>query len=468
MLKRYSALFSFFRRLTDILVIVGIWVAIYYVRYNSGLFSTAKGIAPIKYHLMLTLPVVSFCYLACLWSGLYKSVRIQSLLGQIANLLKATLLGGLLVLAFLYYVRDAPYSRKLLALFVVMLFLGLCLSHLAATTILRYLRKRGYNMRSYVVIGAGKIGQQVVQEIERSVWLGLKCLFFVDDRPNRIGRRINGIPVYGPFDHIPELFTNHVVDEVYLALSGSQAGSAYKYLEQLQMSGITVRIVPDWGKLITVSKATTFSVGSQLLFSAGDSPLTGTNILIKEIFDRTIALVMLTALAMPMVIIALLVKIFSKGPVFYKQIRIGVDQHKFKMIKFRTMRNDAEKDNQVGWSVKSDSRRTKIGTWLRKASLDELPQLINVLKGDMSLVGPRPERPYYVKEFSENYKNYMLRHKVKSGITGWAQINGYRGDTSLRKRLPFDFYSIRNWSIWFDIRILLMTPLHVLTGKNAY
>jgi exopolysaccharide biosynthesis polyprenyl glycosylphosphotransferase len=169
-----------------------------------------------------------------------------------------------------------------------------------------------------------------------------------------------------------------------------------------------------------------------------------------------------------MVIIGLLIKLTSKGPVFYKQIRVGMDQKEFEMLKFRTMRVDAEKEDGPQWAKPDDPRRTAIGAWLRRGSLDELPQLINVIKGEMSLVGPRPERPCFVQQFSEEYKKYMLRHKLKAGMTGWAQVNGFRGDTSLKKRLQYDLYYIKNWSFWLDLRVLLLTPLRIIKSRNAY
>ena len=169
-----------------------------------------------------------------------------------------------------------------------------------------------------------------------------------------------------------------------------------------------------------------------------------------------------------MILIAVLIKITSKGPVFYKQCRIGMNQKEFQIFKFRTMAVDAEEENAPRWTMCNDSRCTPIGAWLRRASLDELPQLINVVRGQMSLVGPRPERPSFAKQFSEGYRKYMLRHKVKAGMTGWAQVHGLRGDTSLRKRLLYDLYYIRNWSLWLDLWILLLTPWHIVKGENAY
>ncbi len=467
MLKRYAAFFSLLRSIIDIIIIVVIWVAVYFVRFYLGIFTTTKGIPSFRAHLSLAVPIICICYLGCLWSGLYKSKRVRGMFKQFGDLLKASLLSGLLVLAFLYYLHDVPYSRKLLVLFIVMLFVGLSFSHLLAMASLGFLRKKGYNLRYYAVVGAGKKGQLLVRDIEQMGWLGLKCRFFVDNNPSRIGAELLGVPIYGPVEKLTELVKAKQIDEVYLALSGSEAQQVYPILESLQRTGITIRIVPDWGNLISITDAMAVPIGSQLLFSAADSPLSGYNIILKEIFDRLAGLVLLLAFAIPMAIIAVLIKLTSKGPVLYKQTRVGMDQKEFTMLKFCTMTVDAEKDGPQ-WAKPDDPRRTPIGAWLRSKNLDELPQFINVIKGQMSLVGPRPERPHFVKQFSEEYKKYMLRHKLKAGMTGWAQVNGFRGNTSLKKRLQYDLYYIRNWSFGLDLRILLLTPWHTIKSKNAY
>lgn len=468
MLKRYAAFFSLIRSIIDVMITIAVWIAVYYVRFNLGILAVTKGVIDFGKHLRLGLPIVCICYLGFLWSGLYRSKRVQGIFRQVADLLKATILSGLLVLAFLYYVQDVPYSRKLLVLFIVMLFVGLSISHLLAIIVLRILRKRGYNLRYYAVIGAGKKGQLLVRDTEQMKWLGLKCKFFVDNDPNRIGNSLLGVSIYGPIEKLTELVKTNDVDEVYLTLSGNEAQEAYPILESLQAAGKTIRIIPDWGNLLSISDGVAEPIGSQLLFSAADSPLSGYNIILKEIFDRIAGAILLIIFAIPAVIIVVLIKLTSRGPVFYKQIRVGMDQKEFKMLKFRTMAADAEQKDGPQWARPNDPRRTRIGTLLRRTSLDEVPQLINVIKGEMSLVGPRPERPHFVKQFSEEYKKYMLRHKLKAGMTGWAQIHGFRGDTSLKKRLQYDLYYIRNWSFWLDLWILVQTPWQIIKGRNAY
>ena len=467
MLKRHATFFVFLRFILDILIIIGTWAGVYFLRFRAGLFDSPRGIPEFAQHLFLTFPVLAGSFTACVWTGLYKTKRLQSLFAQISDIFRACILSGLFVLAFLYYLQNEPYSRKLLILFVPMLFCGLAGSHIATMAILRALRKNGYNLRHCAIIGAGKHGQQLQGDLDRIRWMGIKCDYFIDNNAARIGRSLCNIPVLGPVSETMKFVEMYPVDEVYLALSGDAVTTAYPVLEKLQQRGITVRIIPDWGNL-TPTHTTIVQVGSQLLFCASDSPLSGYKIILKELFDKAVSVILLALFAVPMFIISLLVKITSEGAVFYKQKRLGMDQKEFLMYKFRTMCIGAETAAGPQWAKPDDSRRTPIGAFLRKTSLDELPQLFNVIKGDMSLVGPRPERPCFAHEFCGELKDYMLRHKVKAGMTGWAQIHGFRGDSSLRKRLQYDLFYVRNWSFGLDLRILLLTPWCILKGKNAY
>jgi exopolysaccharide biosynthesis polyprenyl glycosylphosphotransferase len=466
MLKRYANSLVFLQSLMDAFIVAVLWTGVYFVRFKTGLFDISKGLPDFHNHVVMAIPIAFFTLAACIWTGLYQAKRLQNLLFQVNDILKATLIAGFLILTFLYYGRENLYSRKLLLMFAAMMFLGLTCSHLGTIIVLRMFRKRGYNLRHCAIIGCGRRGQHLLRELERIRWTGINCAYFVDVAGSRRDHLIHGVPVAGGLDRLVEIVSREPVDELYLTLSGDDALAAYPVLEKCQSMGITIRIIPDWGNLAS-THATVTPIGSQLLFCAADSPLEGYWMVLKEIFDRAVALSLLLLLALPMLLIAAVIKLTSRGPVFYRQVRVGMDQRQFEIYKFRTMRIDAEQEGPR-WASAGDARRTVIGSWLRKSSLDELPQLINVLRGDMSLVGPRPERPMFVNQFSQEYKNYMLRHSVKSGITGYAQIRGFRGNTSLRKRLQYDLFYVRNWSFLFDLWILLKTPWQMIRGKNAY
>lgn len=467
MLKAHSTLFLCLRIVLDLIAATISWVAVYWLRFCTNLFPVEKGIPSFEAHLKFIAPVICLCYFASLSCGLYKPRRMANNLTSSIDILKASTISGLLVMAFFYYVQSgSPYSRLLVIYFALVQCLLTLITHLTMMKLLRIFRSKGYNLRHYVVIGSGTKAQQLINDFDQMRWTGMKCAYLIDNDPNLIGKSINNIPIKGPLEKLPELILDDPVDEVYLAATGNTAQRAYPVLEKLQLKGHRIRIIPDWGKLISLSKPETVKIGSQILFSTEDSPLSGHKILLKRIFDITASLLLLTVLSVPMLIIAIIIKATSKGPVFYKQKRIGIDNKPFDILKFRSMRIQLE--TKPGWTIEDDPRRTAIGSFLRATSLDELPQLFNVLKGEMSLVGPRPEQEYYVKEFSEEFRRYMLRHKVKTGMTGWAQINGLRGNTSIRKRLAYDLYYVKNWSFILDITILLRTPLEVLKGKNAY
>ncbi len=326
MLKRYAVSVSLLRSICDVCIIAWIWLCVFYVRFYSGIFDTAKGIPDFERHLLLTLPIILICYLSCLFLGLYKPKRTQSMFLQLLDIFKASIFSGLFMLTFFYYLQDVPYSRKLLTLFVIMLFAGLIFSHIFTMLVLRRLRAKGYNLRYYAIIGVSQKAQQLVRDIEQMGWLGLKCVCFVDNNPDLIGTKLRGIPVYGSTEELTKLVEAEKIDEVYLALSGEEAQKTYPVLKNLQSTGTTIRIIPDWGNLTSISDATAVNIGSQLLFSAADSPLDGANIILKEIFDRLIALILLIIFMPPMTLIAALIKLTSKGPVFYKQLRVGMDQ----------------------------------------------------------------------------------------------------------------------------------------------
>ncbi|UCG57564.1 MAG: undecaprenyl-phosphate glucose phosphotransferase [Phycisphaerales bacterium] len=467
MLRRYALLFSVLQSAFDVLLVIAAWVLTYFIRFHSGLFSSPKGISPFGGHIYLTLLIAFLCYLGCSWAGLYRSRRLQTFSGQVARVFKACVISAVLISTALYYLYDAPYSRKLLAMFFVLLFASLVLSRVAAMAALRVLRHKGYNLRYYAVIGAGKKGQQLVRDLEHSAWTGMKCRFFVDNNPARIGRTLSDVPVYGPIEKTTTFAGDNALDEIYLSLTGSEAQSAYPVLRELQNKGVTVRVIPEWGSLLSMGQTTTVTVGSQILFSAAEPPLGAANTLLKHVFDRAMAMVLLLILAIPVCVIAVLIKLSSKGHVFYRQTRVGISNKEFEIIKFRTMKAESQEQTGSPQFAPDEARYTRIGAWLRRTSLDELPQLINVARGEMSLVGPRPERPNFAQQFSGKYKKYMLRHKVRPGMTGLAQVHDLRGDTTVRRRLLYDLYYIKNWSFALDFWILLRTPWHILRSRNA-
>ena len=332
--------------------------------------------------------------------------------------------------------------------------------------ILRLLRRLGYNQRHVVVIGAGKLGQRVTQMLHAHPELGMKVRGYLSRNESKVGHVLSGVPVLGTFLELDELLDQQI-DIVFLCLPPDIENEAERIMHILSGTTAEVKIIPSIYEFITLRAEAEIFSGLPIITLQG-SPLYGWNIFLKRWFDVAGAIVALGLTCPFMVIIGLLIKVTSPGPVLYRQKRIGLDGSSFDIIKFRTMRLNAESETGPIWAQSGDVRRTAIGKILRQTSLDELPQFWNVLKGEMSIVGPRPERPEFIQKFREQFPQYNLRHKMKAGITGWAQVNGFRGNTSWEKRLALDIYYIEHWSLWFDLKIMLMTIWKGFLHREAY
>ena len=333
---------------------------------------------------------------------------------------------------------------------------------------LRFARSRGFNQRQVVIAGAGSLGQKIVSRMRSAPWVGLEIVGFFDDNEEIKGMEIMDIPIAGTIDDMETFLNENDIDQVWIALPlRAEARMKELMTKILISSSVEVRFVPDIFDLRLLNFSVSEVIGLPVL-NLTDSPIFGIHQLTKAIEDRLIAGISLIILSPVMVLIALGVKLSSPGPVFYRQERVSWNGLTFSMLKFRSMPVDAEWDKGAQWATSGDERPTRFGRFLRRTSLDELPQLINVLKGDMSIVGPRPERPVFIEEFKTEIPDYMQKHLVKAGITGWAQVNGWRGDTDLKTRIEYDIYYIEHWSIMFDIKIMVMTFIKGMIHKNAY
>jgi Undecaprenyl-phosphate glucose phosphotransferase len=334
--------------------------------------------------------------------------------------------------------------------------------------VLRQLRKRGKNLRHVVVIGTGRLGRIACRTLDRNSWTGLHVAYFIDHAEQRASAStpsILGRPVKGGLSDLELLMEHEPVDAVYLALPNSRASTLPDLLRRLERFPTDVRIIPDVSPRYTPLAMSVTELEGMPILSVRESPMAGLPGLVKRALDVIGALLALLVFAVPMVIIASAIKLSSPGPVIFRQRRVSLGGEEFWIYKFRSMR---PRSSTTSWTAKDDPRVTPIGAWLRKTSLDELPQLFNVLVGDMSLVGPRPERPELIDKFREDWRGYVLRQHVKAGMTGWAQVNGHRGNTSLRKRLQHDLFYIKHWSLGFDIKILWLTVFRGFIHHNAY
>jgi Undecaprenyl-phosphate glucose phosphotransferase len=464
MINRRSQLLYCCFLLSDLLWTACAWLGAYYLRFESGWLQIEKT-PPTFYLCWRQLPlVIVLGAVAYRLAGQYAVDRLRRLREELVAVLKGTLLLSLLVMATIFFLHDPYESRATIVLFWAMTAAGVLAGRRLGWGVIHTLRSRGYNQAFSLIVGAGRGARKTARALQRVSWLGIKNVGFVEERPNRLA---GDLDVLGGFADLPELIHKYRVGHVFIALPLGRYDDARRVFAILSQSLVDVRLVADVHNLAGLSLTTTNLDGLPLI-GLRESPHFGLNVVVKRVMDVVLSAAALVLLAPLLALLALLVKLTSPGPVFYRQPRCGLNGRTFPMLKFRSMRVDAEQQTGAVWAVKHDSRRTPLGRFLRQTSLDELPQLCNVLKGDMSLVGPRPERPEFIQKFSKTIPNYMARHCVKVGITGWAQVHGWRGNTSLRKRLQYDLYYITHWTPWLDLRILWMTLLHGIVHKNAY
>jgi putative colanic acid biosynthesis UDP-glucose lipid carrier transferase len=400
--------------------------------------------------------------------GLYRSQRGASLVEDVRALVSAwLLLLGLGV--FLVFVTKSGdlYSRVWVALWVASGFLLQTAMRVTLRLILRSLRVRGYNVRHICIVGAGELGREVARRLRRAPWSGLQLHGFYDDTPGLENTRVDDVPVLGSIDRLRSELDRGELDQVWIALPLRDEQRIRNLVTDLTEYPVQVRYVPDiFG--FQLLRHSFSEVAGMPVIGLTDTPMQGVQRVSKAIEDYAGGGIVLLLLSPLLLAIALAIRLTSAGPVLYRQQRVTWNGKHFTMLKFRSMHTGAEQHSGPVWSKVGDPRTTYIGALLRRFSLDELPQLLNVLRGEMSLVGPRPERPEFVARFRQQIPGYMQKHMVKAGITGWAQVNDLRGSSDLAKRIQYDLYYIENWSFWFDLRILALTVWHVFKSRNAY
>ena len=465
MLKKHAKFFENILFIADLFVIGLSWLFAYYIRFYSGLMPVEKGIPPFSIYFYLIIPILFIWGFVFKTFGLYRPKRISPYLNEIFDIVKACTFSVLILISITFFFRQYEYSRLVFLVFWIMTIISLSLERVLFREVLRYMRRKGHNLRYSIIVGTGSLANDIFNRIELHPELGLKIKGFLSQDESAVGSVINGIPVIGTYKDIGKIIIDKDIDQVITALPIEQHALTVELLKDIGNEMVDIKVVPDLCEFMTLRGGIDELDGLPII-SLQDTPLYGWNIVVKRTFDIIFSVAAIIITAPIIALISILIKIISHGPVFYKQERMGLDGKKFITYKFRTMMVNAEENTGPVWAKENDERKTTIGTFLRRTNLDELPQFFNVLKGDMSIVGPRPERPVFVEQFKKSIPQYMLRHKMKAGITGWAQVNGWRGNTSIEKRIEYDLYYIENWSLMFDIKIILMT---IWRGfKNAY
>ena len=399
--------------------------------------------------------------------GLYRSRRGTSFIDEVAGLFLAWLLIAVTGGAFLFLTKSgADFSRGWALTWIVGGFVAHALSRAFIRAVLRSLRRRGRNLRHVIIVGAGSHGRGVAARLRAAPWNGLAIRAYYDDDPRLIGTLIDGVPVRGPIDRLTEAIRDEGVDQVWIALPLRAEARIRRCVDDLRTTSAVITFVPDIYGFHLLNHSITEIAGMPVL-NLTDTPMTDVRFTWKGVEDKVLGTLLCVA-ALPLIaLIAIGIKLSSRGPVIYPQERVTWNGRRFARYKFRTMPVDAEAASGPVWTPRDESRATSFGKLLRRFSLDELPQLFNVLRGEMSLVGPRPERPEFVDKFRDAIPGYMQKHLVKAGITGWAQVNDLRGDTDVALRIQYDLYYVEHWSPWFDLRILALTLWHILTTRNA-
>ncbi|MEO8188706.1 MAG: undecaprenyl-phosphate glucose phosphotransferase [Acidobacteriota bacterium] len=439
----------------------------YALRFGLEIVPVRHGVPGVFAYLRL------FPLIAVLWPvvysfyGLYQVRRHRSRLDEGIAVLVATALATLLLVSLGSFFRGFSYSRLVLLLFsssdVLFVFAG-------RTAIRRYYEeafRHGIGVRQAVVVGAGRLGRALVDKLIEHPEAGLSIVGFLDDDPGKQAEIYRGIPIVGTTAETAAVVDARAIDTVFLALPLDAHRTMLSVLQEVGRTVADVRVVPDLLQHITF-RAGIEDLDGLPVVHLTSVPLTGWTGLVKRSLDVAISAAALLGTSPALAAIALAIRIEDGEPIFYRQLRMGLDGRPFEIVKFRSMRVGAEDESGPTWAVRDDPRRTRVGRFLRRTSLDELPQLWNVLRGEMSLVGPRPERPEFVRAFKHEFPQYMLRHRVRAGITGWAQVHGWRGNTSLTKRIEYDLYYIENWSLSLDLKILWLTARHGFRHRNAY
>jgi exopolysaccharide biosynthesis polyprenyl glycosylphosphotransferase len=398
---------------------------------------------------------------------LYHRQRSLSYVDQFYAIFGAASVGTIIAIAFIsfFFKNQLDYPRLMMVYVWMLTVILTSIGRALQSRIQLSLQGRGWGEQRVLIVGTGDVGRIVMQKIRRSPELGYRVVGFVDDKVRVM--TVQGSPVLGSSDNLPQIIADENINEVIIAMPEATHHELLNIVSKCDPGRVSIKVFPDVFQIMA-SEVTIGDLGGLPLLTVRDTAMHGWRLTVKrgvDIIGSAIGLVLLSPI---MMLLAVLIKLESAGPVFYTQERMGLDGKSFMMLKFRSMRTDAEDETGPVWATADDSRRTRLGTIIRRRSLDELPQFINVLVGNMSLVGPRPERPVFVEQFKQSIPRYMDRHREKAGMTGWAQINGLRGDTSIIERTKYDLWYIENWSLLLDFRIMIRTLIQIFNDTTAY
>ncbi len=451
--------------LSDALVIAATWIAAYFIRFHLPLIAVTKGVPPFSLYLKGLILVEVIWLTTFYFTGLYK-VTTRNTRQLMVVLARAEVVAFLTLIAITWFTHRQTFSRIVFLFFFV-------LSYFALAGARMWLKRRfvladrpGFKVRT-LIVGVGELGERTAERLCLRPELGVEVVGFLAERPDQAPPQVCDRPVLGGYEELDRIIGEMGVGLVFIALPLESQHRLGEIIASITNDMVDVKVVPDLGRFMALRSSIEELDGLPIV-SLRESPMHGWNQVLKRALDIAVAVPALIISSPIMLLAAIAIKLTSKGPVLYRQERMGLDGQIFNMAKFRTMRVDAEEKTGPVWAKRDDPRRTLVGRFLRRFSIDELPQLVHVLKGEMSLVGPRPERPEFIEQFKTRIPKYMARHKMKAGMTGLAQVKGYRGNTSIEGRIEYDLEYIKNWSVGLDLKIMARTIWLILVDRNAY
>jgi Undecaprenyl-phosphate glucose phosphotransferase len=469
MRRKADAFFTLIFLLTDAGMIALAFSLAYWLRTEVSIPPGVQT-APFRDYLgMMAIQIVTMV-VVYFFTRLYDLKRSIPRLDEFYRLFAATSIGTIATIAFTTFLfknssLETDFPRVMVVYAWLLTVILVTVSRSLLVFVRNLLRTRGFWIDRLLIVGTGEVGRMILQKVRQMPRLGYQVVGFVDGE-TQVGQQIMGVPVLGGVDDIPALVQEHNIEEVIIGRPELSHQEVLSIISRCERGQVGIKIFPDLFQIIA-TELSIGDLGGLPLLTVRDIALRGWKLTLKRAVDLVGSAAILVLISPILVLVALAIRLDSPGPVFYAQERMGLDARSFWCLKFRSMRTDAEKDGP-GWTTEDDPRVTRLGRFIRRFSIDELPQFINVFLGEMSLVGPRPERPVYVEQFRRSIPRYMDRHREKAGLTGWAQVNGLRGDTSIAERTKYDLWYIENWSLWLDFRIILRTVFGMFSGRNAY
>ncbi len=480
MIRENQKLLNLFKIVIDAFIIAFTFILAYRLRFNTDFSPLIKYDIiepPVGYYMkeedytdMLLFILPAYLILYYIFK-LYDPKRTQSWRQELWGLLQANFLGIIYCAAGLYFLRQSEYAklfaRMFLGIFAISNLSVDFLFRLIVSFILRRMRRAGKNLKHIILVGYGRSCRDYIDRLRSHPEWGYYVHGILDDNTSTEVNYRN-VPIVGKISLLPRLLSSNKFDEIGITIGIDEFGKLEKIVEACEKSGVYTKFIPDYNQILPTKPYTEDLDGIPVIHIRHVPLKSSLNKFIKRTIDILGSFFGLILLSVPMGIVMLIIRLTSEGPIIFTQDRIGTHNKEFKMYKFRSMYMQDDKEEKKAWTTKDDPRVTPIGRFMRKTNIDELPQLVNVLKGDMSLVGPRPERPFFVKQFQQEIPRYMVKHQVRPGMTGWAQVNGLRGDTSIEKRIQYDLYYVENWTLYLDIKILFLTFFGNKVNENAY